>query len=192
MRTIAPRNERRIPTEATKVFSGVVYDVYHWRQKMFDGREETFEMLRRPDTVHVIVVHDDKIMAITDTQPGRTPQFKLPGGRHDVATETELDCAKREVYEETGLRCASWKLLHAVQPAPKIDYAVYTFVASNVTAQDAPQADAGGEIIKLHPISFKQAKEIAAKGDNAYWPNDIFRSAQSINELLALPEYTQG
>jgi hypothetical protein len=51
---------------------GIVY-LYHWQQKMFDGREVTFEMLRRSDTVHVIV-DNDKIIA--------SPILSLAARRH--------------------------------------------------------------------------------------------------------------
>ena len=45
-----------IPDHATCVFHGALFDVYQWQQEMFDGTYETFEMLRRPDTIAVIAI----------------------------------------------------------------------------------------------------------------------------------------
>lgn len=44
----------KIPKIAKEVFSGVIYDIYHWEQRMFDGSYGTFEMLRRPSTIEII------------------------------------------------------------------------------------------------------------------------------------------
>ena len=48
---VLPKGARLIPPEADRVFRGEIYEVYQWPQKMPDGSVETFEMLRRPDTV---------------------------------------------------------------------------------------------------------------------------------------------
>jgi len=44
MRNIIPKNARLVPEEAKLVFKGIIYDVYQWEQKMFDGTFSTFEM----------------------------------------------------------------------------------------------------------------------------------------------------
>lgn len=46
----------KIPSHATKVFSGVIFDVYQWEQELFNGNIATFEALRRPSTVIIIPV----------------------------------------------------------------------------------------------------------------------------------------
>jgi 8-oxo-dGTP pyrophosphatase MutT (NUDIX family) len=102
VRTVTPKNAHPVPDSAERVFKGIIYEVYHYPQTMFDGSTRTFEMLKRPDTIEALAIKDGKIVAIIDEQPGRAPQFTLPGGRHDVESETELDCAKRELHEETG------------------------------------------------------------------------------------------
>lgn len=55
----------KIPSEATKVFDGVIFDVYQWQQKMFDGSIETFEMLKRVSTVGIIAIKDDKLALLS-------------------------------------------------------------------------------------------------------------------------------
>lgn len=188
MRTVAPKNAHPVPDGAERVFKGIIYDVYHFSQKMFDGTTRTFEMLKRPDTVEVIAIKDDKIVAVMDEQPGRAPQFTLPGGRHDVESETELDCAKRELHEETGLRFATWKLVYVDQMFEKIDHRLYIFLATDVVAEEEPHVDAGGEKIVRKDISFADARALAEEGSDRYWPNQLLRGVRSLEELISLPE----
>src|SRR5258708_6669738 len=121
MRNIIPKTARLLPPQAKRVFKGVIFDVYQWPQKMFNGSFETFEMLKRPDTIQVIAVKDDKIVVLEEEQPDRGPFFGLPGGRNDHEDESELEAAKREVREETGFTFKTWKLLDVKQPHAKID-----------------------------------------------------------------------
>jgi ADP-ribose pyrophosphatase YjhB (NUDIX family) len=188
MRTVTPKNAHPVPDGAERVFKGIIYDVYHYPQTMFDGTIRTFEMLKRPDTVEVLAIKDGNIVAVMDEQPGRSPQFTLPGGRHDVESETELDCAKRELHEETGLQFATWKLIFVEQMFEKIDHRLYIFLATDATAEDEPHVDAGGEKIMRKDISFANAKTLAEKGTDRYWPNQLLKSVSSLDELLTLPE----
>lgn len=187
MRRYTPKNMRPVPPEAERVFKGIIYDVYHWQQQMFDGSLATFEMLKRPDTVQIIAIKDGAIVTIIDEQPSYEPRLRLPGGRHDVAAETELDAAKREMREETGMRFKTWKLIAAGQVHNKIDQVIYTFLATDFEGEDKPHLDAG-EKIEIHSMSFGEAKQHAENGDITYWPNDIFRPLYSLGDLTSLPD----
>ena len=68
MKKVIPSDAVLVPNQAERVFKGMIFDVYQWPQKFFDGTEGTFEMLKRPDTVSVICVVDDKILVIDDEQ----------------------------------------------------------------------------------------------------------------------------
>lgn len=188
MRTVIPKNANFVPAAAKRVFTGVIYDVYHWQQSFPDGTEATFEMLKRPDTVEVIAIKDNKIYAVYDEQIGRPPEFKLPGGRHDVPSETELDCGKRELHEEIGMRFKTWKLINAEQVHFKIEQVLYTYIATDFEGQDEPHVDVS-EKITLRPIDFSEAKRIAETDEHAFWPNRLFRQVDSLESLIALPEY---
>lgn len=55
-RSFTPSLAKVIPEQAELKFHGVIFDVYQWPQEMFDGSTETFEMLRRADTVKIIAI----------------------------------------------------------------------------------------------------------------------------------------
>ena len=189
MRVVVPKDAVLIPANAMRVFKGIIYDVYHWKQERFDGSFATFEMLKRPDTVNVLAIKDNKIIVIRDEQPARPPKMTLPGGRHDVESETELDCAKRELHEETGLRFRTWKLVQVKQVATKIEQFFYLFVASDFEGQDEPHVDAGGEKIEIMPMTLDELKKTAEAQRDGYLPHELLRSITTIDDILSLPEY---
>lgn len=159
MRIKRPVSKQPFPLSARRVFKGVIFDVYQWKQKMFDGSFETFERMKRPDTASVIpVTKDGKIILCVQEQPGRKAYYSTLGGRID-AGESPLAAAKRELLEEAGFKSNDWVLLGAVQPVTKIDWAVFTFVARDCAKVAQPSLDAG-EKIDLLFVSFEKFIEL--------------------------------
>lgn len=155
-----PADARLIPDTAKKVFTGEIFDVYHWSQKLYDGSVETFEMLRRPDTVLVIAIDGESVVVQDETQPGGISRTNhVPVGRVDDTDASVLEAAQRELREETGLQFSDWNLLTVVQREAKIEWFVHVFVASGDSTQGVPQLDAGERItVKRQPFSDFQQK----------------------------------
>ena len=156
-----PASRQPIPEHAKKVFSGELFDVYQWQQKMYDGSMATFEKLKRPDTVVVYaVLPDGKILLTKQEQPGKNAFIGAAGGRVE-AGEDVLAAAKRELLEETGYEAEGLLLWDARQPTSKIDWAVYTFIAKGAKKVADMNLDAG-EKIELMPVSFDEFLDIAS------------------------------
>lgn len=161
MEILKPESSQPIPKDAKKVFDGVLFDIYQWQQKMFDGSCETFEKARKPDTVNIIPVKDGKIFLTDQEQPGTKPFITVPGGRVDEG-ETVLRAAERELLEETGLVAGAMKLWFAYQPFEKIDWAVYNFIAHDCRETNKPRPDCG-EKIKLLEVTFEEFLKISTQ-----------------------------
>lgn len=189
MRTVTPKGSKTIPPQAKQVFKGVIFDVYQWPQKMFDGSIATFEMLKRPDTVKILAIKDNKIVMLDEQQPDHNRAYELPGGRHDVEPETELDCAKREMLEETGMSFKNWRLIAAEEPLTKIDWFIYTFLAFDFEKQIEPHLDAG-EKIDVQFVNYEKLLELSKGKSGKYLPTELLERAGSIEGLIALPEYS--
>lgn len=187
MKRILPKNAVLVPEHAERVFKGQIYDVYQWQQEMFDGSFETFEMLKRPDTLNVIAVKDYKIVILEEEQPGRPPFYGLPGGRHDVAGETEAQAAQRELLEETGMIFRNWRLLQVRQPQRKVEQFMYTFLATEFESQAEPQPGPGEKVT----VTLQEFDEVLALADNPktrFLPKGLLEQAGSLEDLLHLPE----
>lgn len=128
-----------------------------------------------------------KIIITHQTQPRKDWFYDYPGGRVDAEDESELKAAKRELREETGLVFKNWKLVEVNQPFSKIDWLVYTFVASELAAQTQQELDAG-EKIEVLAVSLPELQELAKSKDSQFLRFKGFENVKSINELLNQPE----
>lgn len=214
MREFLPKEAKTLPRNARRVFKGEIFDVYQWSQKMFDGTTQTFEMLKRQDTVEIMALlnpeeqrqladgwrkngiqvveplrvskEEMKILVTYQTQPHQNWFYAYPGGRVDETDENELAAAKRELQEESGIACKSWKLLEAHQPFAKADWLVYTFLTTGLE-QIGEQCLDGGEKITPLILSYQELKEYAQKPNAKFlWPNWL-DTVNSFEELADLP-----
>lgn len=189
MKKLVPNDAVLIPKLAKCVFKGRIFEVYQWLQKMFDGSQETFEMLKRPDTIAVLAITDDKILVLDDEQPHVGSRKSFPTGRVDKTDSSTLAAAKREILEETGYRFQDWRLVSVIQPHAKLEWFIYFYISYNGQKVSEPHLDAG-ERIKVQALPFTAVKSLVL--DKAGYLGealDIFEKVNSIQELTALPEF---
>jgi ADP-ribose pyrophosphatase len=191
MQKILPPNAVLIPDTAVRVFTGDIFDVYQWPQEMFDGSTKTFEMLKRPDTVQMFVVRDNKVLLVRDEQPGIDPRLDVPQGRADDQDAAWLGAAQRELREETGLVCKDWQLISVEQPYTKIEWFAALYLVQNVTEELPQRLDPGGEKIELVWMDFKAFRGAILSGTEPTMSYlvPLFSRIATIDELLAMPEY---
>ena len=188
MRITRPKPKRSIPKYAKKVFDGILFDVYHWKQEMFDGSFKTYEVLKRKtDTVNVYpVTKEGKIILTRQVQPGGGPFIGCLGGRMDKS-EDPLFAAKRELLEESGYQAKNWKLWFTVQPAEKVNWAVYTFIVKDLEKVKAPDPGSG-EKIGLVEYDIDEFLKLTAKDEyrDKEVSLEVFRIYNNTKELEKL------
>jgi ADP-ribose pyrophosphatase YjhB (NUDIX family) len=187
VRTKLPPKAKLIPEKAERVFAGKLFDVYQWQQVLYDGSFETFEMLKRPDTVNVFAIKDNKLVIQRQEQ---AEFYSVPGGRHDNPNETELAAAKRELLEETGMTFKNWRLIWIDQPSRKMEWFIYTFLATDFGSQVEPQLDAG-EKIQTELMTLDEVKSLIGSLDassQADFVREIFDNITTIEDLKNWPE----
>ena len=145
--------KNKIPQGAKLVFEGIVHEVYHWEQEMFDGSLVNFERLKRSDTATIIAVVGKKIILQEQSQPHRGSFLSLPGGRCEKG-ETPKDSAARELLEETGYASEDLILWKTVVPSCSIVWENHYFIARDCQKRQKPHPD-NGEKIKNKLISFE-------------------------------------
>ncbi|MBI4141522.1 NUDIX hydrolase [Candidatus Woesearchaeota archaeon] len=143
-----------LPQEAKCVFKGVIHDIYQWQQKMFDGTDETFEKIKRPNSVQIIATKNNKILISKEEQPFKGVFYGLFGGRQENG-EAPLISAQRELREKTGHESSDWELLKVYDNLEWLESQIYLFVAKNCKKIKEPQFDAG-EKIEILELSFDE------------------------------------
>lgn len=142
-----------IPKHAKKVFTGLIFDVYHWEQELFDGTTTTFEALKRKGTAIVIPVLDNgNFLLCIQEQPGYSKRLDLLWGRQDD-DENLLVTAQRELLEESGYEAESYDLIIEKNPwAPKVEWPIHYYLARGLRKVAEQKLDAG-EKLELFEIS---------------------------------------
>lgn len=189
MKKIVPKDAVLIPETAKRVFKGQIFDVYQWPQEMFDGSTHTFEMLKRPDTVTVIPIVDQKILTIEDEQPHTGTMISFPGGRVDKGEDSTMAAAQREIKEETGHEFKNWKLVNFMQPHFKLEWFIYFYIAWDGRKTAEPHLDAG-EKITLKKLAFEETRNfVITKSGYLGESMEVFARANNIEELISLAEF---
>ncbi len=144
----------KLPEKAKKVFTWIIYNVYHWEQELFDWSTATFEMLKRNFTIDVLPIWEDGMIYVSNERQPWRPPFLTFVWWCSEDWEVPLETAKRELMEEMWLYSDEFELFTVYNNTWKIDYDQYFYIARNCKQAWTQKLDAW-EDIKISKVDWK-------------------------------------
>lgn len=140
-----------------QILRSKIFTVERLKYETSAGVAITKDVVRHPGSVAIVPVLDDGQICLIRNHRVSVAEtlIEIPAGTMEPP-EPPLDCAFRELIEETGYRAKQMKQLTALFPAPGIlDEQMFLFVATELTPGD--HAREAGEQIENLIVSLPQA-----------------------------------
>lgn len=145
-------------------FKGRLLNLYLKPFRFPNGHFEILEVIRHPGAALIVAyTKEKKILFLRQFRPVINKFiWELPAGTISKM-ERAIDCAKRELQEETGFRALRWKYLGQIYPAPGYtNEKIYVYRASLLKKTEvARQKD---ELLSVKALTFEQIQKLFKKG----------------------------
>ncbi|UCD80356.1 MAG: NUDIX hydrolase [Desulfobacterales bacterium] len=153
-----------------------VFNLIRENVTLDNGVTTDLEFVEHPGATAVIpLLNESKLLLLRQYRHALKEYiWEIPAGTLDPQ-ESVLNCAKRELIEETGYSADQWQKLGEITPVPGYsNERIHVFLASGL--QPARQHLDKDEIINVHEFEFNQALEMIKRGE--------IRDAKSIAGLF--------
>lgn len=142
----------KIPKNAKIVFKWIIFDIYQWEQKLFDGSYKTFELAKRKNIAQIIPYRNNLYYLAYEEQPWKWKYYSLIWWQIEH-NETPKEWAKRELKEESWFKCKKVNLIKEFTPCSMIDWNIYIYSTNNFTEDWKITLDKS-EKIKIISVKF--------------------------------------
>lgn len=152
--------------ETAMVHRGRVFDFTRETVTLANGVTVDLEVIRHPGAAAIVPLTADEEVIILKQYRHAVggPLWEIPAGTMDSADTSPLDCAKRELIEETGFSAATWDTLGELTPVPGYsDERIHLFLARDLEA--ATQNLDADEIVAVHPLPLAQVRRMVLEGE---------------------------
>ena len=111
---------REIPFEKETIYEGMILHVEKWKVTSPNGHEAPREIVVHKGAAAVVPVYEDGTTLLVRQHRVSVDRvtLEIPAGKLDSADEDPLECAVRELREETGLKAERMTLLTSMLTTP--------------------------------------------------------------------------
>lgn len=156
--------EKTISTSV--IFDGVLLRVLKDEVLLENGVTSTREYVLHPGAVAVVPITDDsKIVFVEQYRyPIKQKLIEIPAGKFDKPGEDPLECAQRELEEETGYKAEEFTYLGYIHTTPGFSNEVIHLYLAQKLYKGTMNPDED-EILKVHIEDFDKAVEKCISGE---------------------------
>jgi len=163
------KEEEIQPKKATvkntsEVYKGRIFNFVTEELTLPNGRNTEMAFIRHPGSIAVVPLREDHsvVMELQYRHPVGEYLFEIPAGTMEPG-ESPLDCARRELIEETGFRAQEFIKLGKIHILPAYsDEEIHVFIANGLTP--AKQNLDPDEIIEVVTYPFEKAVQMIDEG----------------------------
>ncbi len=147
------------------IYDGRVFKLVRENVTLENGTTTDMEFIEHPGAAAVIPFLDDsRILLLKQYRHAlKKDIWEIPAGTLDPH-EKIIDCAKRELIEETGYSANGWQKLGEITPVPGYsDERIHIYLATEL--QPAAQNLDADEVIQVQEVEFKDAIDMIGNGE---------------------------
>ena len=157
---------REIPFHKETIYEGSILHVEKWQVTCPNGHSAPREIVVHKGAAAVVPVYEDGTTLLVRQHRVSVDRMTLeiPAGKLDSASEDPLDCAVRELAEETGLRAGRMTLLTSILTTPGFcTEQIAIYLAEGLTQGEThPDED---EFLGLVRIPLDEAVAMVLRGE---------------------------
>jgi ADP-ribose pyrophosphatase len=147
------------------IHQGKVYSLIKETVTLDNGITTDIEFIEHPGAAAISpLLNKNRIVLLKQYRHAlRKYIWEIPAGTLDLS-ESALNCAKRELIEETGFSAGQWHHLGEITPVPGYsDERIHIFLATGL--QPADRHLDKDEIIQVHEVECEEALDMIRRGD---------------------------
>ena len=166
------------------IYDGRVFKLVRENVTLENGTTTDMEFIEHPGAAAVIPFLDDgRILLLKQYRHAlKKDIWEIPAGTLDPH-EKIIDCAKRELIEETGYSASGWHKLGEITPVPGYsNERIHIYLATKL--KPAEQHLDADEVIQVQEVDFKDAFDMIGNGE--------IQDAKSIAGLLMASAWLKG
>ncbi|MGM0805312.1 MAG: NUDIX hydrolase [Bacillota bacterium] len=144
-----------------QIYSGKVIDLYIEEVELPNKKIGKREVVKHPGAVAVLAVTDEGKMLMVEQfrKPLEKTIIEIPAGKLEKG-EDPLECAKRELLEETGFACESMESIGSFYTSPGFaDELIHLYYTNTLKIQGDQMTDED-EFLNVLELSIDEAKEL--------------------------------
>ncbi len=186
---------REIYQDGETIYDGKIIRVEKWRVSLPDGREAAREVVIHKGAAAIVPVDAQGMVTLVRQHRVALDTFtwEIPAGKLDSVSEDPLDCAKRELEEETGLRAANWRRLSHVITTPGFCTEQISIYLATELSQHEAHADQD-EFRRLQKMPLDEAVNRVMAGEfrDAKTCLGLLMAARVLADQPRLPRWGDG